>query len=391
MDRSDGAVVVVGGGIFGLTGAIELRRRRRAVSLIDPGPLPHPLASSTDISKMIRMDYGSDDLYTRMMEEAFVGWRAWNEEWGEPLYHETGFLVLAGEPMQPGGFEHDSFVLLQSRGHPLQRVNTQQIRKRFPAWVAEGYPDGYFNPVGGYAESAKVVGKLVEQARRSGVKVVQGVGMRTLMMRGGRTVGIETTDGALHEADVIVIATGAWTPRLLPHLADVMQGVGQPVMHFGPGSPDRYRPPLFPPWAADIARTGWYGFPAMSDGTLKMANHGPGRVIRPDDTRAVSLEEESHFRGFLRTALPSLADAPLTGSRLCLYCDTWDGNLWIDHDPDHPGMVIAAGGSGHAFKFAPILGRLIADVVERAPNPYASRFAWRRPAERRTEDARFSG
>ncbi len=112
MDRSDGSVLVVAGGVFGLTAAIELRRRRRAVSLIDPGPLPHPLASSTDISKMIRMDYGSDELYTRMMEEAFVGWRAWNDEWGESLYHETGFLILAGESMQPGGFEHDSFVLL---------------------------------------------------------------------------------------------------------------------------------------------------------------------------------------------------------------------------------------------------------------------------------------
>ncbi len=215
--------------------------------------------------------------------------------------------------------------------------------------------------------------------------------MRKLLIRGGRAVGVEGTDTVHHEADLVVITAGAWTPTLLPELKDVMQAVGQPVVHFGASPAERYQPPRFPPWAADIARTGWYGFPAEPDGTVKIASHGPGRIIQPDDMRAVPPAEEGHFRTFLRLALPSLAEAPLTGSRLCLYCDTWDGNLWIDHDPDRAGLVVAAGGSGHAFKFAPILGRFVADVVERAPNPCASRFAWRKRAERRMEDARFSG
>lgn len=391
MHRSDVSILVVGGGIFGLTAALELRRRGCGVSLVDSGTLPHPLASSTDISKMIRMDYGSDELYTRMMEEAFVGWRRWNDEWEEPLYHESGFLILAGEPMQSGGFEHDSFVLLQSRGHSVERIDSDQIRRRFPDWVAGMYPDGYFNPVGGYAESGKVVAKLVAQARRSGVSVIEGVGLRRLRMRAGRVIGIESTDAVTRRADLVVIACGAWTPTILPHLRGVMQAVGQPVLHFGVDTPQSFRPPRFPPWAADIARTGWYGFPAMPDGTLKIANHGPGRKVRPEDPRAVPPDEEDHFRSFLRSALPSLAEAPLIGSRLCLYCDTWDGNFWIDHDPDRPGLVVAAGGCGHAFKFAPILGGLIADVVEHVPNPYASRFARRVRAETRTERARFAG
>jgi glycine/D-amino acid oxidase-like deaminating enzyme len=391
VNRSDGSVLVVGGGVFGLTAAIELRLRRRAVRLIDPGPLPHPLASSTDISKMIRMDYGSDELYTRMMEEAFVGWRAWNDEWDQPLYHESGFLVLAGGEMQPGGFEHDSFVLLQSRGHSLQRLDSTEVSRRFPEWITESYPDGYFNPAGGYAESAKVVAKLAEQARLSGVEVIEGVGMQEVVIRGGRVVGIEGTDTVQHEADLVVVATGAWTPTLLPQLQDVMHAVGQPVLHFGTDRPERFQPPRFPPWAADIARTGWYGFSAMADGTLKIANHGPGRTVRPDDPRAVPAEAEDHFRTFLRSAIPALAEVPMTGSRLCLYCDSQDGDFWIDHDPDRPGLVVAAGGSGHAFKFAPILGKLIADVVEGAPNPYASRFVWRMHPEHKSEEARFSG
>ncbi len=108
----------------------------------------------------------------------------------------------------------------------------------------------------------------------------------------------------------------------------------------------------------------------------------------PDGPREVTAEDEARFRAFLRDSLPGLADAPIIGRRLCLYCDTWDGNFWIDRDPDRPGLVVASGGSGHAFKFGPMLGPIIADVVERKPNRYAARFAWRTRGASTAEDAR---
>jgi glycine/D-amino acid oxidase-like deaminating enzyme len=145
------------------------------------------------------------------------------------------------------------------------------------------------------------------------------------------------------------------------------------------------------PWAADIARTGWYGFAANADGILKIANHGVGRRVHPGEPRVVDPHQEGRFRKFLGHTFPDLVDAPVVGSRLCLYSDTWDGNFWIDHDPDRPGLVVASGGSGHGFKFAPLLGPLIADVVEGKPNPYAGRFAWRSRGELTTEAARSVG
>src|SRR3989304_405184 len=123
-------IIVVGGGIFGVTAALERRRRGHAVSLFDPGPLPHPDASSTDISKAIRMDYGSDELYAALAEEALAGWDLWNERWGERLYHEDGVLFLSSDRMRPGGFEHDSFHLLRGRGHRLERLDPEALRHR---------------------------------------------------------------------------------------------------------------------------------------------------------------------------------------------------------------------------------------------------------------------
>ena len=391
MQSATGTILVVGAGVFGLAAALELRRRGHAVSLLDPGPVPHPLATSTDISKIVRMDYGDDELYTALGEEAIAGWHEWNSRWGQEVYHETGFLILTREPMRPGDFEYESFALLKRRGHDPQRVDRAILAERFPAWAADQYADGYLSTGGGWAESGKVVALMAKDARAAGVALSEEVAVTGLLEEGSRVVGVVTAGGDEQRADCVVVAAGAWTPTLLPHLGDVMWAVGQPVLYFQPPNPDDYRLPHFPLWAADISRTGWYGFSATEDGTIKIANHGPGQLMHPDASREVAPQEEARFRRFLRDSIPELADAPLTGSRLCLYCDTWDGNFWIDRDPEREGLVVATGGSGHGFKFAPVLGGIIADVVERKPNPHAARFAWRSRGEPTSEAARYTG
>lgn len=383
------SAIIVGAGIAGVTTALELRCRGWDVTLADPGPIPRDVAASTDISKAVRMDYGSDDLYMSLMEEAFHGWHAWNRRWGEELYHETGFLFVCRGEMQPGGFEHESFVRLSQRGHTPERLRGGELERRFPAWAPGAYADGYLNRKAGWAESGRVVAALARQCEDAGVRVEGGRRFDRLLEEGSRVTGI-VSGGERLKADVVVMATGAWTPSLLPHLGDVMWATGQPVLHFRVPDPAAYRPPHFLPWAADISTTGWYGFAALPDGTLKVAHHGPGWRLDPDGPRTVPLAEEARFRAFLRGTFPGVANAPLIGTRVCFYCDTFDGNFWIDRDPDRPGLVVSTGDSGHGFKFAPMLGVITADVVEGRPNHYAPRFRWRPRGKLATEDARYT-
>lgn len=173
-----------------------------------------------------------------------------------------------------------------------------------------------------------------------------------------------------------------------------MRSVGQPVFHLATADTDNFVPPRFPVFTADIANTGWYGFPVHPrEGVIKIANHGVGTEIHPDEERMVSKAAEQKLRQFLAETFPSLAEARIVHTRLCLYCDTLDEHLWIDHHPERPGLVVAAGGSGHGFKFAPILGRLIADVVEYKRNPYKAKFRWRElaPDTAGEEAARYHG
>jgi glycine/D-amino acid oxidase-like deaminating enzyme len=378
---------VVGAGIFGVTAALELNRRGYRVSLVDPGPLPHPQASSTDISKVIRMDYGADEETMALMEQALAGWQGWNERWDEPLFHQVGFLLLSSKPLAPGSFEGDSYELLLSRGHQPERLDAAAIRSQFPQWSQAGFVDGYFNPEAGWAESGRVVARLAGQAEQAGVEMVLGSPIRQLAKEGDRIVGVER-DGELLQADWVVLAAGAWSPGLLPELAYKVWPIGQPVIHFRAPDPAAFQPPAFVPWAADIAETGWYGFPALADGTLKMANHGPGRRIGPGSKAQVLPEEEGRFRRFLEWAIPALAQAPRSDARVCYYSDSWDGDFYIDRVPNRPGLVVATGGSGHAFKFAPVLGAMIADALEGVGNPNLTRYRWRQAGSIRTEDAR---
>ena len=323
------------------------------------------------------MDYGADELYTAMGEAALSGWDRWNATWGSPLYHQDGFLLLTTETMQPGGFEHESFSLLRRRGQAPERIQADDLIGRFTGWAAGRYRDGYFSPRAGWVESGHVLARLAAEAAAQGVLLAEGVAFDRLLETDGGVAGIRTTDGAELRADAVLVAAGAWTPALLPHLAGVMWTVGQPVVHLTVEHAAAWQAPRFPVWAADISRTGWYGFPALPDGTLKIGRHGPGRRVHPDEPRTVLPSELGPFREFVHESLPALAGAPIAATRLCLYCDTFDGDFWIDHDPERAGLVVAAGDSGHGFKFAPVLGPLIADVVERRPNPWSPRFSWR--------------
>jgi glycine/D-amino acid oxidase-like deaminating enzyme len=168
-----------------------------------------------------------------------------------------------------------------------------------------------------------------------------------------------------------------------------MWPVAQPVFHLRPEDPEAWRPPAFPVWAAAIAETGWYGFPANASGIVKIANHGPGRRVDPDADRSIATGDEDALRRFLRASLPGLADAPLVASKTCLYSDSFDGHFFIGRDPDRPGLAVASGDSGHGFKFAPILGSVIADAIEDKPSRFTARFAWRGASTRRVEDARW--
>jgi glycine/D-amino acid oxidase-like deaminating enzyme len=385
-------VIVVGAGVNGVTTGIELRKRGHKVILVDPGPLPHPLAASTDISKAVRAAYGADEEYTELAERSIKLWRKWNIEFGVELYHEVGVMFVRQQEMKPGDFEYESFKILERRRHKIQHMNSAHLWKQFPAWDPERYQDGVLELEAGYVESGRVVATLIERAKSTGIELRESARFSQLDEDDDRVKGIVLDDGKRIAGDLVVMTVGAWTPYVLPFTRKFFRATGQPVFHLRPSQRELFAPEYFPVFGADISTTGYYGFPLNREGIVKIANHGPGREMSPDSpNRTVTPQEEENLREFLSSTFPALTDAPIVYTRVCMYCDTNDGHFWIAPDPERPGLIVATGDSGHGFKFAPVLGGIIADAVEEKPNPLLQKFRWRPevPLGSGTDVARF--
>lgn len=389
--------LIIGAGIFGVNAAIELAKRKYTVGLLNPDKIPHPLAASTDISKIIRMEYGSDVEYMEMAADSMKTWRAWNDLLREEIYSETGFILLAGEPMENKrqAFENASYQNLLKKNRRPERLNASLLSKRFPAFSANYYQDGFYHAEAGYARSGRAVGILTDYARQLGVDVQEGQTAEELIYSNGRMEAVKTREGAGFVAGHVVLCAGNFTPYLLPELKPFMKVSGHPVFHLKPDRPEWFKPPHFAVFAADISNTGWYGFPLHpQEQVVKIANHGVGLELHPEyDERIVAPESKRQLRAFLKAAIPSLADAPIVYTRLCCYTDTLDGHFWIDNHPEIKGLSVGSGGSGHGFKMGPVVGKMIADVAENKTHKWSDRYRWRELSRntRQEEEARFGG
>jgi glycine/D-amino acid oxidase-like deaminating enzyme len=388
-------ILLIGGGIFGMTAAIELAQRGHSVGLLNPDAIPHHLAASTDVTKAVRMEYGTDQGYFDMAEICIRRWRDWNHFFGQTLYHEVGFLMLCQAPLDDPrqAFEHASLANLKAKGYPTEHLKGKDIQERFPAFQTHTYVEANYNPIGGYVESGKVVDVLADYARRIGVALYEGQTATEFTIENNVLKAVKTKEGETFYCGHAVVAAGAHTPHLVPELQPVMKATGHPVFFLRPADPTPFRSEYLPVFTADISNTGWYGFPFLPHlGIVKVAKHTAGLPLHPDtDNRRVTDPEIDDLRSFLKQTFPTMAKAPVVYTRRCLYTDTLDGHFWIDHHPTIKGLSVSSGGSGHGMKMGPILGALTADMVERKANPWLERFRWRALGghTRQAEEARF--
>lgn len=374
--------LIAGAGIFGITTAIELRKKHYRVGLLNPGQIPHPLAESTDISKIVRMEYGTDEEYMDMAARSIVKWKEWNDFFGKTLYHETGFLVLSQTSLEaaPDSFESASYAMLLKKGYQPQRLSSEDLIKFYPVFNPSLYVDGFYHAQGGYAEARKVVETLLQYALQLGVDVYPQQTAQKILVVENKVTSVITREGKKFAAGNLIVCAGNYTPFLVPDLQPYIKISGHPVFHIQPQKPRLFTYPHCTVFAAAISQSGWYGFPLHPrEHVVKIANHGRGiTILNPENAeRKVSENDYNALQFFLKKSIPALADSPVVYTRLCGYTDTLDGHFWIDRHPEIKGLTIGTGGSGHAFKMAPVIGEMIANAAEGSSASVSSRYRWR--------------
>ncbi|MBO0798548.1 MAG: FAD-dependent oxidoreductase, partial [Blastocatellia bacterium] len=317
-------------------------------------------ASSGGESRIIRMSYGVDEIYTLWSQRSLPVWREFFASIGRPeLFQQTGVLLMASEKDPAIEATQRTLARVGVKFEYLQRA---ELESRYPQIDFAEVSCAVYEPLSGVLMARRAVQALADCVARQGAEyLIEAV----LPPYGsGRLNEIVTGKGTRIGADVFIFACGPWLPKLFPALlGERIHPTRQEVYFFGvPAGDRRFAPPSLPAWIDFGAET--YGMPDLENRGIKLAFDRHGGAIDPDEAeRDVTGETLALARAFLARRFPALAAAPLVEARVCQYENTSNGDFLIDRHPDFANVWLAGGGSGHGFKHGPALGEYVASRI----------------------------
>ena len=354
-------VAVVGAGVFGSWTAYHLARAGRKVALIDAYGPSNSRASSGGESRIIRMGYGPDEIYTRWAMRSLVLWQEFFAQAGRPLFHPTGVLWMVGTDER---YASGTLATLSKLGVRFERLERAALEKRFPQFSLAGVRWAVLEPESGALMARRAVEAVVEEAIRVGVDYLAGA---VVTPRGkGKLAAVTTKGGESASAENFVFACGPWLGKVFPELlGERIFPTRQEVFFFGvPAGDRRFAMPAMPAWI--FATDEMYGIPDLENRGMKIALDRHGPRFDPDaGKRVVSAEGLEAMRKYVGRRFPALKDAPVVETRVCQYENTSSGDFLIDRHPDFENVWLVGGGSGHGFKHGPALGEYVAARITR--------------------------
>lgn len=361
-------VAVIGAGVFGAWIAWHLAHSGQRVLLVDQYGPAHTRASSGGETRVIRMAYGSDAIYTRLAQSSLRQWQALFAAVGRPeLFQRTGVLWMA---RRGHAAAEQSLSVLADAAVDHQVLDAAELRKRYPQIAVPDDGWAIFEPTSGGLLARRAVQAVVADAIRKGVMLVQE---QIQPVSGiGRLAALRSTSGRTLHADRHVLACGPWLGKLLPDLLGPrIFPTRQEVCYFGiPAGEARFGSAQMPTWM-DFDRE-WYGLPDIEGRGFKLACDVHGPLIDPDIAeRTASVAGIAAAREFVARRFPALAGAPLIAAEVCQYENTSNGDFLIDQHPNYDNLWIAGGGSGHGFKHGPAVGEYVSGLLtgNAAPEP----------------------
>ncbi len=344
-------VAVIGAGVFGAWSAWHLRKAGLSVALFDQYSPGHARSSSGGESRVIRVSYGGDPLYSQMALESLAIWNALSKRLSQPIFHKVGVLWFATDD---DAGARQALTWLRASGLGRWEGDAVALRRRFPQMRFADNESGFIEADTGALIAGRGVQAVVADAGLEAIRAQ--IGAPQPLPDGRYQVGDRT---ARH----VVYACGPWLPKVFPEvLGGRIFATRQEVLHFGARAGDsRFAAPALPVWIDSDPKDFAYGFPDIEGQGFKIAFDTHGPEVDPDtQSRQVSADGVERARAYLATRFPDLADAPLIHSRVCQYENSSNGDFLIDRLPGHPRVWLVGGGSGHGFKHGPAVGKRVA-------------------------------
>ena len=351
-------VVVIGAGVFGSWTAWHLADQGRKVLLVDAHGPAHSRASSGGESRIIRMGYGADELYTRWSQQSLPQWKKLFAAARQPLFEQTGVLWLAADTSRL----QESARVLNKCGIPLEELNIAALSRRYPQINFDEVQCGLLEPESGVLLARRAVACVVAAARKKGVEYH----LRPILAPKAceKVRKVMSSNGEPITAGQVIFACGPWLGKIFPEvLGERIFPTRQEVFFFGTPSGDAsYRAAALPTWLFEADEA--YGMPDIEDRGLKLARDAHGELVDPDtQSRVASAEGIEWAKAYIARRFPGMRNAPLVETRVCQYENTSTGDFLIDRHPEMENVWLAGGGSGHGFKHGPAFGEYVAKQV----------------------------
>jgi sarcosine oxidase len=353
-------VIVAGLGAMGSATLAELAARRVRVLGLERSGIPNEEGSSHGVHRIIRLAYYEDPRYVPLLRRAFERWRALEARLGETILLVTGG-VDAGLP--EGRLITGSLRSCREHGLAHEILDAGELGHRFPGF---SLPDGMVavhQPDAGFVLSERAIAGYTACALEDGAEV-HGHEPVTGWQPEGDGVVVRTSRDT-YRARRLVISAGAWAGKLVPALADLAIPERQVLRWSQPRRPEHYRVGRFPVFLLEAPEGQLYGFPIYGIPGVKVGlYHHRGEIVDPDTwpRGVVDSVDEALLRGPVQRYLKD-ADGPTLSLKTCMFTNTPDEHFIIDAVPGAPQVLVASPCSGHGFKFASVMGEILADLA----------------------------
>jgi len=364
-------VAVIGLGAMGGAALHQLAKRGlRAVGIEQFAP-GHDRGSSHGETRIIRLGYFEHPSYVPLVRAAVPLWRALERESGKALLHVTGILEM-GAP--DSTLVAGTLRSAQTHGLTHEVLDAAGVTRRFPAFLLPPHFVGVLQPDGGILAAEAAVAAQIVLARAAGAEVRTRETVRAIEPTSGG-VRVVTDRGSI-SAGQAVVAAGPWAKQLLPDLPVPLRVTRQMVGWFAPSDPALFSRDRCPVFMIENPDGIFYGFPRGPHPGVKFAKHHHADAAVDPSGPATPLDaaDEAMLRPALATHVPT-ANGALLAAQTCRYTMTPDGDFILDRLPGAPAVIVASPCSGHGFKFAPVIGEIVADLVTRGATRHdISRF-----------------
>jgi sarcosine oxidase len=353
-------VIVIGVGAMGASTCFHLARRGIKTLGLEQFDIPHARGSSHGDSRMIRKAYYEHPGYVPLLHRAYALWDELEAMSRTRVLHRVGGLFMGP---RDGALVGGALAAAELHHLPHELLAAHELGRRWPQFVVPDSWHGFYEPESGFLLPEKAISAYAELAMRDGAEIHGQEPVR--QWKREQSHFIVRTDFATYAAEKLIFCGGAWSAKLLDRLNLRLKVTRQVLGWVWPKQPQSFELGQIPAWGIDSLDGGMhYGFPMIQERPgFKLAHHMPSE--KPFDPDTISREaqpaDRDEVRNILTTFIPT-ADGPLLSLKICLYTNTPDGHFIIDEHPDHPGVQIACGFSGHGFKFSSAIGAVLAEA-----------------------------